>query len=306
MEPAPIVVCVYARPDYLKRTLGSLAKNPMAKESVLYAFCDGPKVEAHREACEAARKVAESAAGFKDVVVKKFDINRGPGISTVESVTEVVNKHGRCVVVEEDIESTPHFLTFINEGLERFRDEQKVFSVCGYSPPMRGIPADYPFDCFFSLRTMSWGWSTWADRWAKADYEIKDLEAFKRDRALQSRFNEGGPDRSELLIGAMEGRYVTWDIQWDYTMFRHGGVSLLPVYSLLQNFGTDDSGTNFKGGTEKFDVDLSKAKSIEKWPDRVYVDPRLAKAFRACYGKSLARGVKKAVRILKRTIPGKK
>lgn len=305
MDPAPIVMCIYARPDYLRRTLESLAQNPLASESVLYAFCDGPREEAHREGCEASRRVVENATGFKDVVVKTFDKNRGPAVATVESVTDVINRHGKCVVIEEDIVSTPYFLTYLNEGLERYRDKQRVFTLCGYSPEMRGIPKDYPFDAFFSYRTMCWGWATWADRWSKGDWEIKDFPAFKRDRAMQERFNRGGADMSRMLIAVMEGRIVTWDVQWDFAAFKHDGLALLPVYSLVRNIGTDETGTNFTKGTIKFNVDLSKARPIERWPDAIEVDPRMARSFRAFHARSLRRGLRKAVNVVKGLVKSK-
>jgi hypothetical protein len=299
MKLAPIVLFTYARPDHTAQTLEALAKNELASESVVYAFCDGPRREEHREKCEETRKLVDAITGFKDVIVEKSDVNRGLASSIMYGVTKVLDAHDRAIMVEDDLVSRPEFLPYMNEGLERYKDDPKVFSVCGYAPPMRGIPKDYSYDAFFSYRNMSWGWSTWPDRWAKMDFEVRDFPAFQADKAMQKRFKRGGPDTVRLLFDQMEGRADTWDVQWNFTLFRHDGLALLPLRSFIQNIGTDPSGTHFKGATDRYVVDLSLAKRVEKWPPVAEVDPRLAKAFAMCYAKTFRRGVKKAVRILK-------
>lgn len=40
---APILIFIYNRPEYLEKTLESLALNPLVSESTFYFFADGPK-----------------------------------------------------------------------------------------------------------------------------------------------------------------------------------------------------------------------------------------------------------------------
>lgn len=42
---APVILFTYNRPDHTKKVLDALAENELAKDSELYIFCDGPKVE---------------------------------------------------------------------------------------------------------------------------------------------------------------------------------------------------------------------------------------------------------------------
>ena len=57
---APIVLFVYNRPDHTRRTLAGLAANPLASESDLIIYADGPKKPEHADAIEQARAVAVS------------------------------------------------------------------------------------------------------------------------------------------------------------------------------------------------------------------------------------------------------
>lgn len=66
---APIVLFVYNRPDHTRRTLAGLAANPLASESDLIIYADGPKKPEHADAIEQARAVARAASGFRSVTM---------------------------------------------------------------------------------------------------------------------------------------------------------------------------------------------------------------------------------------------
>lgn len=302
MKTAPIVLFAFARPDHTLRTLNALASNELASDSKLYVFCDGARNEKDVPMVEKTWEVLESITGFQDVVIKKAPSNQGLARSIRTGISSILESHDRTIVVEDDLVSAPNFLAYMNEGLERYKAEQRVFAICGYAPPLKGIPADYAFDAFFSCRPMAWGWGTWPDRWAKADFEVRDFDQFRKDKKAQRRFSLGGADAMRLLFDQMEGRANTWDIQWHYSVFKHDGLALLPVHSLIQNIGTDATGTHFTGATDRYDVDLANARPITKWPDRIELDERMAKSFRRCYARTFERGVKKALHIVKGAI----
>jgi hypothetical protein len=290
---------VYARPEHTARTLEALAHNALAADSVLNVFCDGPKAESDVERCEETRRIASGATGFREVRVFRSERNKGLATSIIEGISSVLETEDRVVVMEDDLVTTGHFLTFLNEGLERYREEKRVYAICGYSPPMAGVPKDYPFDAFFCRKSMSWGWATWRDRWQKVDWEVRGYESYRRSREAQRRFTRSGKDFAQMIDQQMAGLVDSWAIRWNFTLFEQDGLALLPLHSFVQNIGADGTGTHFKGTTDRYVVDLSQAKPVVRWPDSLEVDPRLERAFAACYSKTFRRGVKKAVRIFK-------
>ncbi|MGX9080149.1 hypothetical protein ACWTQY_30250, partial [Klebsiella pneumoniae] len=68
-----------------------------------------------------------------------------------------------------------------------------IFSVSAWTPRIE-IPASYPHDVYLSYRALSWGWATWADRWNKIDWDVRDYAAFREDARAQALFARGGDD----------------------------------------------------------------------------------------------------------------
>lgn len=45
----------------------------------------------------------------------------------------------------------------MNQGLDKYKEETSVFSICGYSNKVK-VPKDYSYDTYFCTRSSSWGW----------------------------------------------------------------------------------------------------------------------------------------------------
>ena len=177
---SPIVLFVYNRLEHTKRTVGALKKNKLAKESQLYIFSDAPKNDEAVPMVKQVRKFIKKVDGFKKVEIIERNKNFGLANSIITGVTEVINKHGKVIVLEDDIVTSPAFLVYINRLLEVYKNNKKIYAITGYNQPSRimKIPKDYPYDVYFHPRAASWSWGTWKDRWNKADWEVKDFEKF--------------------------------------------------------------------------------------------------------------------------------
>lgn len=68
-NPAPIALFAYNRPLHTNMCVASLLKNPQAKDTDLFVFCDGWKNSRDREKVEETRRVARDIRGFKSVTV---------------------------------------------------------------------------------------------------------------------------------------------------------------------------------------------------------------------------------------------
>ena len=98
---APIIIFFYNRLDHSVQTIEALKQNEMAKDSVVFIFCDGPKANASEEQIRKIREVqdfAESITGFKEVTVEKAEKNRGLANSVIYGVTKIIRKYG-CVIM---------------------------------------------------------------------------------------------------------------------------------------------------------------------------------------------------------------
>ena len=249
---APIVIFAYNRPDHLRKTLTWLGQNELADQSTLYIFCDGAKQNASEEQLakvKAARQVAHEVAvvpTFKAVHIIEREENFGLGTSVITGVTEIVNKYGKVIVLEDDLETSPYFLSYMNQCLDHYEARKSVFSISGLSRPHpeRFYPKDYPYDVYVSLTHHPTGWGTWADRWSQVDWEVKMLDVVKTQPAMIEAFRriEYG-DFDALMHQRATGKNV-WSIRFAFAHFVNHAVSICPIVSYINHVGWDAEATN--------------------------------------------------------------
>lgn len=152
MSFSPIVLFAYNRPTHTQRTLDALSLNPEALESELYIYCDGPKSKMSDEDLKKINQVVDIAKGekrFKTVEVRVGVKNKGLANSIIGGVTEIVEKHGRIIVLEDDIETSSGFLGYMNNALTLYENNDDVMHVSGYMYPTR---QDLPETFFLMFR----------------------------------------------------------------------------------------------------------------------------------------------------------
>lgn len=253
---APVVVFCYNRPSHFRKTLEALQANTLAAESRLFVFSDGYRGEADREQVLEVREYAGKIEGFEEVTVVKAGKNKGLSGSVIDGVTRVITEYGRVIVLEDDMVTTPDFLAYMNGLLEAYRSRADVFSVTAYAPPVK-IPRGYTKDFYLAPRSSSWGWGTWKDRWALADWGSGSYEKVVKDAALKRRFTSGGSDLWPMIVKQQRGVIDSWAVRWCLSQSLHNGYGVYPVQSKLSNIGTDGSGANFTFSTKVYDVDLN-------------------------------------------------
>jgi acetyltransferase-like isoleucine patch superfamily enzyme len=237
---------VYNRPDHARRTLEALAANDLADQSTLYIYADGPKCNTSAENLRKIaqlREVIRSRQWCKEVIVVESEFNKGLADSIVSGVTEVVNRHGRVIVLEDDIVTRKGFLRFMNEALEIYADDPKVMHVSGM---VFGTPNTTQSSTAF-LRVLSCnGWGTWKRAW---DHYVHNVDVLIQRLAEQNiaprQFDiDGGATFYQQLINNKEGRIYTWAVRWYASWLTAGGYSLFPSKSLLTNIGNDGTGVH--------------------------------------------------------------
>ena len=240
MTLAPIIVFAYDRPKHLQQTLDALTKNELADQSDLFIFCDGAKsltdermkgvtVERYNEylsRIEENRKVAHEASGFKSITVVEREKNIGLKANIVGAVTEIVNKYGRIITLEDDIVTSRGFLWFMNEALEMYKDEEQVMHISGYMWPHRW---PLPETFFYEIPYPGGGWATWQRAW-----QYYDDDAAKLYHQWENRWEEfnkfGGDYLSKQLVANYEGRMNTWFIKWHAVLLEKKGLTLYQSY----------------------------------------------------------------------------
>lgn len=259
---APIVLFAFNRLEPLKACVSSLKDNIEATETDLVVFVDGPRNNIKGEAAKVndVREFVKNITGFRNVELHFSVVNKKLGPSIIAGVTDVINRYGRAIIIEDDLVASTNLLAFMNQGLDTYQNNEEVFSICGYTNRVK-IPKEYQFDAYFCPRSSSWGWATWKNRWESVDWELKDWNSVKMNAKAFNRW--GGSDCFAMLKGWHEGRNQSWAIRFCYSQFVQDKHALFPIVSKIDNEGFDGSGTNcMLYNRFKFDFDESGFKEF--------------------------------------------
>lgn len=305
---APVILMTYARPEHTKKTLDALSENIHAKESELYIFCDGPKNEKAIDNNKLVREIisAEKEKNrFKEIHVHISDVNRGLAKSIISSATEIIDKYGKCILLEDDLITSPYFLTYMNECLDYYESDERIWAISGFSFPLKTLKT-YPHDVYLSYRASSHGWATWKDRWETIDWEVKDFKELEKSFAKRRKFNRGGSDLYRMLRHQMRGERDSWAIRFCYEQSKQNRFAIYPKVSLVQNIGFDGSGTHCSDDKKMKTISFEGGKVQNMVLENVAPNKKIMQEFKAQYRIGFIEAVDWVIRKVRAKIIGRK
>lgn len=278
---APIVLFVYNRIDHTKLTIKALQDNTLAKDSELYIYSDGPKNDSVDMSIVNLRAYLKSIDGFKNVNIIERKENYGLARNIIEGVTDIINKHGKVIVLEDDLLTSQNFLCYMNSALEYYQTRNDIFSVSGYTGVLPSLTKfNYTFDSYLSYRPSSWGWATWKYQWENIDWDVSDFEEFIQNKKEVKKFNRGGIDMARMLKSYINNKNNSWAIRWSYAMYKKDKYCVYPKLSKVQNIGFGIEATHCSN-IDIYQTTLDNSKRCEfNFTDEIIPDTQLAKEFR--------------------------
>ncbi|MDY0905109.1 glycosyltransferase [Pedobacter sp. CFBP9032] len=290
---APIALFVYNRPQHTERTLKFLQQNELAAESRLFIFSDGPKKLHDEDKVAEVRSIIKEIDGFKSVKIFEKKENSGLANSVIAGVSQIIKDYGQVIVFEDDLVSSPYTLTYFNEALHRYREEEKVMHIGAYMYPLKTKNLSQSF--FFRAAT-SWGWATWGRAWKNFEPDIDTLMS-QFDHKKKAAFSI---DKTMNFWKQMEefkkGKNNSWAIRWYASIFLKGGLTLNPAQSLVNNIGHDGSGVH-SGINNIYNVAINP-KPITQFPTVIEEDKtayEMIKAFLASRKGSIIKRIRRFV-----------
>jgi len=264
---APIAIFAYNRPKHLQATLDSLSQCPEWPGSRVVIYSDGPRHATDVAAVAAVRALARSIDHARVEIIER-DANLGLARSIIDGVTDVCERYGRAIVVEDDLRVATSFLGYLNRALDAYAPRTDVWQVSAH---MFDVPEFATRKSSLLLpMTTTWGWATWQRAWREFRPEVPGWERLQSDRADRRRFNlDNSYDYYGMLRRQMAGRADSWGVRWYWTVFAAGGLGCFPPRSLVANAGMDGSGTHGRGAMRGFGGTIAgmQVPSLEIPPD---------------------------------------
>jgi len=258
-----VAIFAFNRPTHLQRLVDSLDTNPLFPHLNTVIFCDGPRNDQDSPGVQETRLLARkwiAERGWSGVFRER---NLGLSNSVISGVTRCLEMSYQVIVLEDDLEVGPHFLSYMTRELARFQEDQRISSISGYTLP--ALSRKSPRSAGFLRGAECWGWGTWKDRWGEAVWDSEMLLTSISSNLLTSfQFKLSSQPRSySLLKRQSEGDIDSWAIRWHASNWIAGRRYLFPPVSHVRNTGHDGSGTH-SGSTSKYDTVLSQSDSCPK------------------------------------------
>lgn len=274
---APICIFTYNRFNEIEQTFKALKKNYLAGKSDLIIFSDGPKNEKDKLKVDRVRQFIDNINdGFKSIKVIKSPMNKGLADSVISGVSMTIKKYGKVIVLEDDLITAPNFLNFMNQALDFYGEQKKIFSISGYTldlPSLKFCDKDY----YLGYRASSWGWGTWQDRWENVDWSAKGWLKTLLNPVLHYSFKRGGADMPYMLWKQMNNKIDSWAIRWCYEQYKSDTYTIFPVKSKVRSIGFGMEATHTRHTKRFFNsLDIGTKISFDFYLD-FEIDKKLAK-----------------------------
>jgi hypothetical protein len=253
-NPATIALFVFKRLRHTRQTVESLLKNEESSRSKLIVFCDGAKRKEDEHAVQEVRDYVRGIRGFAELRIIERTENYGLAKSIISGVTEILSQEEQVIVLEDDLSLSPHFLKYMNEGLELYAFNSNVASIHGYMYP---VSTTLP-ETFFVRGADCWGWATWKRAWACFSPDGAALLAALKKQGLVKSFDyDGYAGNLKMLRKQIAGKNDSWAIRWHASAFLADMYTLYPGKSLVRNTGMDGQGTHGEA-TDAFDTQVAE------------------------------------------------
>jgi len=297
MVLAPIALFVYNRPAHTIKTINALKANILASQSELIIFSDAARTAEKQANVDEVRSYLKTITGFHSITIHYRPYNFGLAKSIIEGVTEVLKEHDAIIVLEDDLVTSPYFLSYMNEALEKYAEDDRVVSIHGYVYPVKvTLPS-----AFFIIGADCWGWATWQRGWSIFNDDGQYLLDKLKQQKLTSIFDfDNSYPFTKMLEKQIKGKNNSWAVRWYASAFLERKLTLYPGSSLVHNIGNDSSGTHC-GDDTRYDVELNPSSidltNIEVQPSaigRAAFEDFFRKS-QGSFANKLLRGIKKVL-----------
>lgn len=239
VEPgaSPIAIFAYNRADKLAAMMQTLVRCHGFSSSPVKIFVDGPRSESDRDAVERVRQYV-STLNYDNISYSFRTENIGLRRSIYAGVTELCERFGKVIVLEDDFLLSPDIIVYFDEALRKYTNCFEIWSVCAYMPQVSELRRH---DSALLLPTSHpWGWATWQRAWKNFDLDAPIDPRNLQSYAFRQRFNMYGlKDYAAMLRLATGGKLDSWFIRWNYLICTRNGLSVFPPRSLVMNDGYD-------------------------------------------------------------------
>lgn len=247
-----VLMLVFNRPDVTEQVFQAVRN---ARPPRLYVAADGPRPgrPQDEETTARVREVFKQVDWPCKVHTRFLTENLGCRNAVSSAIDWFFSKEEQGIVLEDDVLPSPAFFSYCDTMLERYKHDERVFSVVGNNlvEPWYQHPESY----FFSKVFFVWGWASWRRAWQHYDV---NMAAWPNTR-LQVNALPYKPKQKlhhaywDLVFDlAFKNQISTWDHQWTFAHWENDAVCVTPANNLVRNIGFGADATHTSGSDPEY------------------------------------------------------
>ncbi len=237
----PVLFLIFNRPECTKETFEAIKR---AKPKYLYVAADGPRAGKDGESilCEKTRSIVKEIDWDCEIKTLFRNENLGCGQAVSQAITWFFDNVEYGIILEDDCLPYPKFFVFCKNMLERYKDDDRIWEVCGTNLQCGKIRGDGSY--YFSNYGSIWGWATWARAWKHYDFKMEKYEQFIKEKGIENIFKDKKQQKHWIEVLNKSREIDTWDYQWLFTHWYYNGLCVVPNVNLIKNIGFNFDGTH--------------------------------------------------------------
>lgn len=255
MEYAPVIIPTLNRHEHFKKCLESLEACTGADCTDVYIALDYPPSEKYVDGWkknDGYLREKEASNSFRSLTIYRRKTNyffsgKGNATSAINDLPENVDRY---IYSEDDNVFSPNFLEYINKGLEKFKDDNSVLAICGYSHPYDVKYSDNNY-FFQNVDFSAWGYGIWRKRREEAR-KVDQTYLRKKLKSCSNVLNLKRNGLNRLLYGircAISSHPIpNNDNTLSIYMALENMKVVMPIVTKVRNEGWDGSGLNCQAG----------------------------------------------------------
>ena len=227
----PVAFFVFCRPETTEKVWAQIRK---AEPKRLYVCADAarPDREGEAERVAAVRKIVENVDWECDVRRIYAERNMGCHDRVVSALNEIFETEERVIVLEDDCLPDLSFFRYCDELLDRYADDERVLSVCGFKPAPQSVSGNESFS--FSRNPDSWGWATWKRAWRLYDDTMSCWSEPRRKAEILARNPDLRRFLDRMVRETASGEVDSWANRWLLSALDANALSCVPRVNLIR------------------------------------------------------------------------
>lgn len=243
MMKTPVLLIVFNRPH---KAIQVFEKIRQVRPPKLFIVADGPRPNrpGEEELVRQCRAIKDLVDWDCDLKFNFAETNMGCRDRIASGITWVFEHVDELIILEDDCVPNLTFFRFCQELLEKYRDDNRIFSIGGYNyDHCEPFDESYAFSKVFA----EWGWATWKRAWKFFDITMSQWPVFKQDRYFKNVLANYGHTNKDVNWSndfqfAYDNIYNSWALRFSVNSLANHGLHITPKVNLVRNTGFESGG----------------------------------------------------------------